>query len=166
MGKLAPLKMFAVPGLMLGLKVFGADYKDSATILVIRATFAVMSLVVLLAQLFVGLKLLTSKRQAEETVEVEQKDMQGNSTTTKLSVKDYDMAEWRKAIGGFLLVSAISVFAHVKFEMVPTLLISSVMQTLTLLESPLFRIYILEEAPASDDELKRPFVAKNPMKDM
>ena len=117
---------------------------------------------VLLLDLFIHFS-ISSKGDTSET-KIEAKNPQTGKMEVFNSKKEYDFSELKKKLTQTVMGVCIVSFIHYKWQIMVPLCVQSVIQPLTLLKSPLAKVYIF-----NDNSVKRPFddgTASNPFAQM
>lgn len=141
------------------------DFKDNEqNLMLLRISFAVSLLLTILAAFYVQLKIKGTPNNEEVTVEPVSPGFgqppQGEAET--MTAQEYDLRECKKIINQCCMSFGVPCFLHYKWEMVPPLVIQTVLAPKTVLSSPLFAHYIL-----GDPDIVRPFpVAPNPLQQL
>ncbi|KAG6547424.1 hypothetical protein Mapa_010872 [Marchantia paleacea] len=159
-----PWKMLVGPGLLLGLKFAKVDYQSPENLLIVRILYGVSQVFLLGLCAFIAYG-IRNRGDDKKFLKIKTQALVGygeEPTETKITFKDYDMGELTKLFKNFALGAAVTIGIHVYMQVVPALLLQIVTQPITLIEHPLFSIYVLSKDPAKDSKLKRPFPDNSP----
>ncbi|KAL2651629.1 hypothetical protein R1flu_019757 [Riccia fluitans] len=158
-------KMFLGPGLLMGLKFANVDYQRPENLIFVRVFYAISQVFLFGVCAFIGLSIRNrgdDKKTLKLVTPPSPMSPGEQPTETKVTFKEYDMGELQKLVKNFILGAAITVGIHVYMQVVPALLLQIVAQPITLIDHPLFALYILNKDPAQDSKLKRPFPDNSP----
>ncbi|KAL3700334.1 hypothetical protein R1sor_018356 [Riccia sorocarpa] len=158
-------KMFVGPGLLMGLKFANVDYQKPENLIFVRAFYAISQLFLfgICAFIALGIRNRGDDKKTLKLVTPPSPMSPGEEPReTEVTFKAYDMEELQKLVKNFIMGAAITVGIHVYMQVVPALLLQIVTQPITLIDHPLFALYILNKDPAQDSKLKRPFPDNSP----
>jgi len=139
------------------------DFADPLNLGLIRLAYALVQCMTFLFCLFLYLK-ISRFSDEPKTVKVPPTVAWGQTPDptefTMMSVKEYDLSQVKKLFSSTMLMTAISTLIHLKWAIIPPLLMQAVMAPLTLYSNPLVQIYLFGDNPPrpfTDDTSDSPF---------
>ena len=149
------------PVCVLSIAYFSRNYLDDKNpehLTYVRLAFGFSICLVLLLDLLIYFS-ISSRGDTSET-KIEAKNPQTGQMEVFNSKKEYDFSDFKKKLTQTVMGVCIVSFIHYKWQIMVPLCVQSVIQPLTLLKSPLAKVYIF-----NDNSVKRPFddgTASNP----
>jgi len=139
--------------------MYKLDFTDPANIFIVRMSFAVVQAITIAVCVIIYFKISsssTNKDSTDEKILVKRTPelLSGESSETKpisMTRTEYDMEEWQKFVKQTLITTAMIVGIHYYFEVIPPLLMQSIMGVSTLIGMPLVNAYIFNRP------ISRPF---------
>ena len=141
------------PVCVLSIAYFSRSYLDDKNpdhLTYVRLAFGCSVCLVLLLDLLIYLN-ISSKGDTSET-KIEAKNPQTGKMEVFNSKKEYDFSDLKKKLTQTVMGVCIVSFIHYKWQIMVPLCVQSVLQPLTLLKSPLAKVYVF-----NDNNVKRPF---------
>jgi multisubunit Na+/H+ antiporter MnhC subunit len=126
--------------------MYQVDFKDETNLLMIRISYGIIQSLSVGIILFLYTKI--SKPFQDSTKKISILDDQ--SKNEEITIQEYDTKEWQKFLKTTLISIGINLFIHFKFEVVPPLLMQSILGISNLMSNPLVQAHIL------GNEIERP----------
>jgi hypothetical protein len=135
------------------------NFQNPKMVMYVKLAYITMQLVALLVLLFIRKRISSNKETQPVTIPESR-----SAAAQTMSVKDYDLSQWKQGLSQALVGTCITLFINYKWQAIQPLFIQSLLTPKNMITSPLFRIYITGEKAVG--KLSRPFKTDNPLMDL